>query len=166
MTLGPNHGGAPGQGPVAPPPDPGSDREQQRATRRRIDRVYGIALLVVGIFATIVSMSSFTENALAQQYAMVFEQYGVADYARPAGLATLSLIGIIGQPVIYALTLYLTLIVWRRGKMAAWIPLVGAVLAIVFSGALVAIGAFLHPELIAAITASAGTPLSPAAPTP
>lgn len=158
MTTGPNHGGTPGQVPGSPPPA-GGNPNPQKAARRRIDRVYGITLLTVGAFATVMYMTSFTENALAQQFALLYEQYGLAEYVRPAGLATLSLIAIIGHPVIYAIALYLTLIVWRRGSIAAWIPLLGAILAFAFSVVIIAAGAFLHPDLVTAITMNpAGTP--------
>ncbi|GGA60517.1 hypothetical protein GCM10011490_08340 [Pseudoclavibacter endophyticus] len=158
MTSGPAGGGDPGRPPESPP---NSDEQQKqlREARRRVDKIYGIGLLVFGMLATIVNMTFFTENALAQQFAALFDEYGIATYARPAGLTTLSLVGIIGHPVIYAITLYITLIVWRRDRIAAWIPVVGAVVAMLFTVALMLIGVALHPELLqAAMTAPSPTP--------
>lgn len=163
MTSGPAGGGDPGRRPLGSPPNSDEQRTQLRESRRRVDKIYGIGLLVFGLLATIVNMTFFSENALAQQFAALFDEYGIEPYVRPAGLATLSIVGIIGHPVIYAVTLYLTLIVWRRDRIAAWIPVVGAVVAMLFTVALMLIGVALHPELLqAAATSPLSTPPSPA----
>lgn len=153
---GPPAGGAPGQNPGTPP-DP--QQRRLRELRRRGDKVYGIILLVIGLGAAVVSMSSFTETALAAQYAALFEEFDAGPYLRPAGLTALSWVGILVHPVIYAVTLYLTLLRWRRRKPAAWIPVIGALVSLLFSWGLLAIGTALHPALLAAATAV--SPLQP-----
>lgn len=148
--------GAPGASPVGPDPGRDATREKLREARRRADRIYGIGLLIVGVFATIINMTVFTENSLAQQFATMSEQYGIDDYTRPAGLGAVSLAGIIGHPVIYAIALYVAVVMWKRGRIISWIPIVGAVVAFVFSAALMAVALSMHPELLQA--ASTGTP--------
>ncbi|MGO2112734.1 MAG: DUF6264 family protein [Pseudoclavibacter sp.] len=150
MTIGPAGGGAPGQTPGAPPPDSDEQRKRLRQARRRVDRINGHGLLIFGLFATVINMTLFTENTLAQQFAALFEDYGVEPYARPDGLGTLALVGILGHPVIYAIALYLTLIVWKRDRIAAWVPVVGAIVALLFTGALMVVGVMMHPELLEA----------------
>ena len=163
MIFGSNRDGAPGTppgaSPVAPGPGPDRDRERLREARIRADRLYGGMLFAMGIVGTIINMTVFTENALAQQFASLSEQYGLDGYTRPAGLGTLALVGVIGQPVIYALALYLALLRWRARKPAAWVAIVGAVVAVAFSAVLMGVGIALHPELVqAAQTAPPGTP--------
>lgn len=161
MTSGSNDNGAPGPASGASPTGPDDQRAKLRETRRRIDKVYGIGLLVIGLFATIVNMTIFTENSLAQQFAALYEQYGLTGYTRADDLATLSLVGILGHPVIYAIALYFTLIRWRRDKIGAWIPVIGALVAVVFSGVLLAVGVAMHPELVQA-AATIPAPSTPA----
>ncbi|KAB1657913.1 hypothetical protein F8O01_06440 [Pseudoclavibacter chungangensis] len=141
------------------------DTEKLKENRRRSDRMVGIMLLAVGILATITNMVMFTENSLAMTFASFYEQYGVGAYTRPDGLTALSLVGILGHPAIYAIALYLTLIRWRAGKRAAWIPVLGAVLATLFSFALIMLGIMMHPELVQALTAAAQQTPAPT-PTP
>lgn len=160
MTSGSTGSGAPGS-PGAPPVAPDPDRDKIRQARTRTDRIYGIGLFVAGIFATIVNMQVFTVPSLAPQYAALYEQYGLGDYARPDGLEPLSLVGVIGHPIIYAVALYLALLAWRRGRLASWIALVGAVVAFLFSGVLMAVGIAMHPELLQAATSGATPTATP-----
>ena len=164
MTTG-GTGGAPGSPPGASPVGSGGsggpgglDREALREARKRTDRVYGGSLLAVGVVATIISMSAFTENALAIQFATLFEQYGLQHYTRPPVLAGLSLTGIIGMPVIYATTLYLALLRWRAGKFGSWIVFLGAALAFGFTAALMFVGVAMHPQLLELATTPTPTP--------
>lgn len=161
MTSGSDGGapGAPGASPAVPDRDTDGTREKLREARRRADRIYGIGLLLIGLLATIVNMTVFTENALAIQFATMSEQYGLDGYTRPDGLGVVSLVGIIGHPVIYAIALYLTLVVWRRNRLASWIPLVGAVIAFALTAALMAWAISMHPALLQA--ASQGAPPTP-----
>ncbi|MBN6777549.1 hypothetical protein JRG19_03160 [Pseudoclavibacter alba] len=139
------------------------DKQQLDEARRRADKTSGIAMLVIGIFATITSMTSFTENALAMQYSQLFAQYGISPYVRPAALPALSMVGIIAHPALYATTLYLVLLRWKRNKRAMWLIVIGAILGMGLTFLLVTIGISLHPELIAAAQSGMlpGTPATP-----
>ena len=75
----------------------------------------------------------------------------------------LSTTAIVVLPTIYALTLYLTLVRWKAGKRAMWIPIIGAVVTLItiFGFTLTAI--LMHPELLDAI-ASGTLPTSTPSP--
>lgn len=134
-------------------PGPGGLIDQQAfdEARRRADRATGIALLVLGIGVTVMNMAMLTENALAAQYAAVFSSYGIAPYARPEGLAALSLAGIVGHPLIYAATLYTCILRWRRGKRALWVIILGSLASMALTFAIITLGMTMHPELAAVI---------------
>lgn len=132
--------------------------EQQDSTqeaKRKNDRFLGIGFLVLGLVATILNMTTFTENSLAGQMALLYEDFGISDYVRPEGLAMLSLTAILVLPAIYALTLYLTLIRWRAGKRAMWIPIIGAVVTLIAIFGLTLTALLMHGELLQAISSGA-----------
>lgn len=141
------------------------DPAQAAAARDRADRSTGAVILVMGIFATVMNMLMLTTNSLATQYAAVSEQYGVGPYERPAGLEPLSLIGVLGHPIIYALFAYLALKRWQAKKRGLWVAILGAVLGSLFSFAIVTAGLLLHPKLMDAVSSGATpTPVSSSAP--
>ncbi|CAG7845076.1 hypothetical protein USB125703_01333 [Pseudoclavibacter triregionum] len=142
----------PGGGPLGPS---GIDPSRLEEARRRADRSSGISLLILGIGMTIMSMTMLTENAMATQFSALFEQYGIEPYVRPAGLGALATAGLIGHPLIYALTLYTTLLRWRRGKRAMWIILLGALAGAAFTFGIISTGITMHPELMHAIQTGA-----------
>lgn len=155
MTQPPNNGprgDAPGPSPIPTPPTP----EERRKVTRRIDLIYGIALFVMGIVATISSMTALTENALAAQAAAMFEQYEAGDYVRADGLAWISLAGIIVHPLNYALWLWIALGRWRAEKLAAWCAIVGAIVGWLMSTLLVTAALMMHPQLTDAVLKQAG----------
>ena len=82
---------------------------------------------------------------------------------RPAALPTLSMVGIIAHPALYAITLYLVLLRWKRKKRAMWLIVIGAILGMGLTFLLVTIGISLHPELVAAAQSGMlpGTPATP-----
>lgn len=108
----------------------------------------GIGLFVLGIFGTIVHMSSVTEQALVTQVAQLYHQLQLGPYQRPSDLGALAIVGIIAHVVNYAVWLYLAVARWNAKKRALWCAAVGAVLAIVITLAIVTVAMFAHPEII------------------
>ncbi|NLT27044.1 MAG: hypothetical protein GXX90_10460 [Microbacteriaceae bacterium] len=130
--------------------------DEQRRLRRRLDRIYGIALFIVGIGATIVNMQALTEQSIVMQIAAMFEQYEAGDYVRAEGLAALGWAGIVAHPLNYALWLYVALRRWRAERFAAWCAIVGAVIGWLITVGVLAIAAGMHPRLVDAVLASVG----------
>lgn len=135
---------------------PGAEQQDSlQEAKRKNDRFLGIGFLVLGLVATILNMTTFTENSLAGQMALLYEDFGISDYVRPEGLGVLSTTAILVLPVIYALTLYLTLIRWKAGKRAMWIPIIGAVVTLVTIFGLTLTAILLHGELLQALSSGA-----------
>ncbi|KAB1643268.1 DUF6264 family protein [Gulosibacter chungangensis] len=134
-------GNTPGPGPVLSP-------EEIRKLRLRSDRMIGIMLFIIGVFATVVNMANLTGDALAQQGALAFETYGLGEYHRPADLAAIGWVGVALHPLNYAIWLYVALKRWQNRKFAAWCAFVGAVIAIVISAAVMMTAFSMHPEII------------------
>ncbi|WP_371030390.1 DUF6264 family protein [Pseudoclavibacter sp. JSM 162008] len=135
---------------------PGAEQQDTvQEAKRKNDRFLGIGFLVLGLVATILNMTTFTENSLAGQMALLYEDFGISDYVRPEGLGVLSTTAILVLPAIYALTLYLTLIRWKAGKRAMWIPIIGAVVTLITIFGLTLTAILLHGELLQALSSGA-----------
>jgi hypothetical protein len=75
----------------------------------------GIGLFALGIFGTIMHMTSVGEQALVSQVVVLFDQFGLGAYHRPSGLAAISWTGIVLHVVNYAVWLYVAVRGSRRG---------------------------------------------------
>lgn len=114
---------------------------------RRLDRMYGIMLFVIGVFATINFMSSTTEASIVAQAAALSREYGLTEYRRPDGLGAVEWTGIVLQPLNYAVWLYIALVRWKAGKQATWCAFVGALIAWGIASVLMGAGLAAHPDL-------------------
>ena len=135
-------------------PAPVLDPDELRKLRRRLDRIYGTALFIIGIALTVSSMTALTEQGIVTQMAAMFEQYGAGDYTRPDGLAPIALAGVLLHPLNYALWLYLALRRWRAGKAAAWCAIVGGLIGWLITVAVLSVAASMHPALVDAVVAT------------
>ncbi|MGO1545610.1 MAG: DUF6264 family protein [Gulosibacter sp.] len=147
-----------------PGPGAGLSPEEIREVRRRSDKMIGIMLFIIGIFATVVNMTVVTADGIAQQAALAFEQYQIGEYVRPEGLEALGLVGIILHPLNYAIWLYVALKRWQAKKFGGWCAIVGAVIALLLSLTILMIGLMAHPEMIAWV--EQGAPMPTPTPTP
>ncbi|WP_125106256.1 DUF6264 family protein [Gulosibacter massiliensis] len=140
----------PSTGPRGKQPGPGGQfsPEELRRLRLRGDRIMGIGLFVVGIFGTIIHMSSVTEQSLVTQVALLYHQLDLGDYTRPADLGLVATTGVIAQVVNYAVWLYVAVRRWNASKRAMWCAAVGAVIAVAITLAVVTAAMFAHPEII------------------
>ncbi|MCX7521875.1 DUF6264 family protein [Microbacterium sp. STN6] len=94
---------------------------------RSWDRVLTLALLALGLFNVLSSMSAYLhmDSALSAAFAQLgVGDFGAADIAAPAGVA-LAVI----QPLLWLITAALAVTSLRRGRISFWIPLVGGVVA-------------------------------------
>ncbi|WP_311478619.1 DUF6264 family protein [uncultured Gulosibacter sp.] len=159
MTHPGNHGE--GSRPNGSGPSPVDGRREQLL---RIDRIYGITLFVIGIFATVNMMLASTERVLVMTIADFYEQYGLGGYVRPEGLAAIEWAGIILHPLNYAIWLYFAVRRWRAKKFSAWFALMGALVAWTISTVLMASAIFSHPGLIDAMLQQGFPPAATPAP--
>ncbi|MBF4549804.1 MULTISPECIES: DUF6264 family protein [unclassified Pseudoclavibacter] len=135
---------------------PGSEpQDSVQEVKRKNDRFLGIGFLVLGLVATVLNMTTFTENSLAGQMALLYEDFGISGYVRPEGLGSLSTTAVLVLPAIYALTLYLTLVRWKAGKRAMWIPIIGAVVTLITIFGFTIAAILMHGELLEAISSGA-----------
>lgn len=159
MTNPGNHGE--GSQPNGSGPSPVGGRREQLL---RVDRLYGITLFAIGVFATINMMLASTERVLVMTIANFYEQYGLGDYVRPEGLAAIEWAGIILHPLNYAIWLYFSVRRWRAKKLTAWFALMGALLAWIISSLLMAAAVIAHPGLIDAMVQQGFPPAATTAP--
>lgn len=146
MTNPGNYGE--GSQPDGSGPSPVDARRKQLL---RVDRIYGIVLFVIGIFATINMMLASTERVLVMTISDFYEQYGLGEYVRPDGLAAIEWAGIILHPLNYAIWLYFSVRRWRAKKFTAWFALMGALIAWILSSLLTFSAVVSHPGLIDAM---------------
>ncbi len=150
-------------GPRGNTPGPVPNPDQLRELQRKSDRSTAIALFVIGLFATVFNMTGVTEQALVSNAAEFFRANNLGDYHRPAELAPISWVGVIGYVVNYAAWLYLALVRYRAGKQATWCAFVGALIALLFGTIIGVLSLAAHPQIIDFATQSM---MSGTAPTP
>jgi len=110
--------------PVATTPAPALSPVAQP---RRWDRILSIALLAFGLYNVITGVVQFRD--LGAMLNQVYELQGVGTYSETALTGALSTVIVVSQVVIYLVTLFVTMSLLRRGKLAFWVPLVGGALA-------------------------------------
>ena len=125
----PPHGQAPA--PIAPPPAHdtrvGAPAPAAQAQGRRWDFVLSSLLLGYGLFTVVIGSSQYTDLAgLINTQFYAPQQIGTF-VATPLS-ENLGVVIIVSQIVLYVLAAVLTVIRLRRGRIAFWIPITGAVL--------------------------------------
>lgn len=112
----------PAPAPVTPAPDLSAGVQP-----RRWDRILSIALLAFGLYNVITGVVQFRD--LGAMLNQVYEVQGVGSYTETALTGALSTVIVVSQVVIYLVTLFVTMSLLRRGRLAFWVPLVGGALA-------------------------------------
>lgn len=123
--------------PETPPAEPVAATEpeptpQPTAKRNSRDLIFTTALLVIGVWDVFASFAQYANLAALIQQA--YDQLGVGEFTSTEFALTMGSVINIGRIVILGIVVLLAL--WRisRGKLAFWIPLVGAVVAAIFVG--------------------------------
>lgn len=135
--------GQPVQGPTGQP-------SATPAPSRKGDRVITILLLVVGAFGALQFAGGFM--SLQQSFGIVADAFGMTDWVAPPAVATIGIVGTFIMLALYAATLLWSVQRMRRGKLAFFIPLIGAVVAFITMFVIIAIAMGQSPELFTEMT--------------
>ncbi len=137
--------------PALPPGEAAAPGPATSAPRRRLwDRVITVGLLVYAVLSVATSIPALIDwNGYV---AMVFQVMGVSDAptptidGRPWGIAASLVLG-----VGLLLTAAVSWILMRRGRLAFWVPIAGAVVFNLVSGALLLVPLMSDPALLGAL---------------
>lgn len=123
---------------------------QLPAASVRIDRVATIVLLAAGAIGSLYMADSFMQ--LTPFFAQLYALFELGEFTAPAWFAVISTIGWMGQLLIWALTLLLSIQRMRRQKLAFFIPIAGAVLSFIVAIVLMVVAISAAPEFIEYLT--------------
>ncbi|MBF4618834.1 hypothetical protein ITJ44_12210 [Clavibacter sp. VKM Ac-2873] len=123
----------------APSTEPGRPgylpTQQPRRAGRRLDAAVTVGLLAGGGLNLLLSLGSYTD--LAGSLARAFPALGISDaYTPTSATGPVGLALLVITVSVFAATVVLSLRRIRRGRVAFWVPLVGAVVATVISAVL------------------------------
>ena len=138
--LGPPHLGAPHLGRPhlgALPKRQLTGQRNSPAATRRPDRLITLMMLAVGLGY---ALSQIPGNlSLAQVFDQLYKQMGVGSYEVTSATATIGVALIIAQLAVWVLTALWAFRRIRAGRASWWIPVVGAVVSVAVSSALMAV---------------------------
>jgi hypothetical protein len=127
VHAAPPHGQAPA--PIAPPP--GHDTRigaPPVQANRRWDFVLSSLLLGYGLFIVLFGSSQYTDLA-GLINTQLYAPQKIGTFAATPLSAQLGVVIIVSQAVLYLITAVLTVLRLRAGRIAFWIPIVGATLS-------------------------------------
>ncbi|MGV9768424.1 DUF6264 family protein [Microbacterium sp. NPDC003461] len=147
--------------PVPPPaPEPQAARVPVAGARprngRMADRIITVGLLVYGLVNTVVSIPQMTDYATYAE--TLLSLMGVdATLSDPAGARGWGLAAALVMGLGWLLTAVLSYLRLRAGRLAFWIPIVGAIVFLGISGGLLTVPLLNDPAVLDALL-SAGAP--------
>ncbi|WP_141879566.1 DUF6264 family protein [Homoserinimonas aerilata] len=119
----------------------------QQPAPRKADRIVTIVLLSLGLLNVLWGIPGFL--SLANTLQLAYDQMGVGQYGA-AGLAgTMGVVAIVSQLVIWAATAWGSLQRMKRGRLAWWVPLVGAAVAFIVVAVVFTIAILADPTFMA-----------------
>ncbi len=142
-----------GASPLAPPPAPATTANAKPtsaaavASRRSWDLLLSVMLLVIGALNVVSYYASPLDlSALIQQ---VYDQFDGGRFTAIDLARSVALWFGVAQFVIFAITALLTILALRRGRLAFYIPLAGAVVFLIAGTVLVSIAMGADPPVVA-----------------
>ncbi len=107
------------------------------AAARRPDRLVTLMLLAVGLGY---ALSQIPGNlSLAQVFDQLYKQMGIGSYEVTSATAVIGVVLIIAQLIVWVLTAFWAFRRIRAGRPSWWIPVLGAVVSVAVSSALMAV---------------------------
>lgn len=123
---------------------------------RRWDLVTTIALIIFGIYTTISGFATYSD--LAYSLGQVYALYGYdGQYPNAEQAASVGLVINIVQPVLLIVTIWLSTVWLRKGRVTFWIPLTAGLVSGITSSALLMTLLFADPGFVAFMMTSLGS---------
>jgi hypothetical protein len=124
----------------APSTDPGRPgylaTQEPRRAGRRMDAAVTIGLLAAGALNLLLSLGSYLD--LSASLSGAFQLMGIADaYTTTSSTGPVGVAILVVTVAVYVATAAISVRLIRRGRIAFWVPLVGAVVATLVSAVLV-----------------------------
>src|SRR5690606_32088313 len=101
-----------------------------------VNRFATIFLLGVGLVAVLQSVFGYAD--LAGTIQTLYTQQGIGEYTPTDLTNTIGMALIVVHATVWVITAWVSLVILARGKIAWWIPLVGAVITVIIMAALLA----------------------------
>ncbi len=130
---------------AAPHPEPAPSRHPHP-----VDRIVTLVLLALGLFVWLNGIPGYL--ALADALQTVFDQLEGGTYAAADTAAALGVTALVVQAAIWGATAASAWFAMKRGKLAWWIPVVGAALYFIASMVVVSIALFADPGFIESVS--------------
>lgn len=111
-----------------------------------VDRIVTLVLLALGLFVWLNGIPGYL--ALADALQTVFDQLGTGTYQAAETAAALGVTALVVQGILWAVTAASAWFAIKRGKLAWWIPVVGAAVYFIASMVVVSIALFADPGFI------------------
>lgn len=115
-----------------------------------VDRIVTLVLLALGLFIWLNGIPGYL--ALPDALQTVFDQLGGGTYAAADTAAALGVTALVVQAAIWGATAASAWFAMKRGKLAWWIPVVGAALYFIASMVVVSIALFADPGFIESVS--------------
>jgi hypothetical protein len=128
---------APAPGPSTEPGRPGYlPTQEPRRAGRRMDAAVTVGLLAAGALNVLLSLGSYLD--LSTSLSRAFQLMGIADaYTTTSSTGPVGVAILVVTVAVYVATAAISVRLIRRGRIAFWVPLVGAVVATLVSAVLV-----------------------------
>lgn len=130
-------------------PPPRSEPAPSRSAHP-VDRIVTLVLLALGLFVWLNGIPGFL--ALADALQAVFDQLGAGSYRATEAAAALGVAALVVQGIVWALTAASAWFAMSRGRMAWWIPVVGAALYFIASMIIVSVALFADPAFVDSVS--------------
>lgn len=116
------------------------------APRRNSDRIATVLLLGFGALTALNVAQAFM--ALNDSFAILYATFDLGSFDPPSWFSTVSTVGWISQLAVFAVVLIASIQRMQRGKIAFWLPLVGALVSFALTFVILAVALTGAPELV------------------